>query len=315
MQSYAASTIEEFTSSSSGFVRKRAGVFGRQQMIGLALAGDGHYLIAAGGDGATVLSVKRIEEGEPSSSWILGSLTSSGQGGIEAAASPDGNFLFISMEDSDNMAVFDLGRALAHGFRPTDFVGFVPLGSAPVGLTVATDGRFIYATSETTTNTGGEGTLTTIGLKQAERDPARSLISTVWAGCSPVRVSATASTVYVTARASDQLLAFSADALASRPSSALEGDVQVGEAPVGEAVVDDGKAVIVADSNRFRVGGAPSNLAVVRVTGDGGLGLVGYLPTAGFPRDMAVAPDGKTLLVSDYEGDLVEQVSVGMLPP
>ncbi len=315
MQSYAASTIDEFAVTPSGLVREGVGTFGRQQMNGLALARDGSYLIAAGGAGASVFSVKRIEERDTPSSWLLGSFDSPGQGGIEAAASPDGNFLFVSMENSNNLAVFDLGRALTRGFRPSDLVGFIPMGVAPVGLTVSTDGRFLYATSEAATETDAEGTLTTIDLKQAERDPSRSIVSTVWAGCSPVRVTATPSTVYVTARGSDQLLAFSANALASRPASALEEEVQVGEAPVGVAVVDGGKAVIVADSNRFQVGEAPSNLAVVMVTSDGTLGLVGYLPTSGFPRDMAVAPDGKTLLVSDYEGDLIEEVVIGTLPP
>jgi DNA-binding beta-propeller fold protein YncE len=314
MQSYAASTIDEFGITSSGLVRQGVGIFGRQPMIGLALARDGRYLIAAGGGGASVFSVKRIEDSDGPSSWLLGSLDSPGQGGIETVASPDGNYLFVSMEDSDNVAVFDLGRALAHGFRRSDFVGFIPLGVAPVGLNVSTNGLFLYATSEAAAETGGEGTLTTIDLRHAEHDPSRSIVSTVWAGCSPVRVTATPSTVYVTARGSDQLLAFSADALVSRPASALEGEVQVGEAPVGEAVVDGGKAVIVADSNRFQVGQAPSNLAVVTVTGNGSLSLVGYVPTGGFPRDMTVSPDGKTLLVSDYQGDLVEDVAIGTIP-
>jgi tRNA(Arg) A34 adenosine deaminase TadA len=49
---------------------------------------------------------------------------------------------------------------LAQGFRPSDFVGFIPLGVAPVGLTVSTDGRFLYATShaisKAATESGGE---------------------------------------------------------------------------------------------------------------------------------------------------------------
>ena len=64
------------------------------------------------------------------------------------AVSPDNRFAFVTLELSDSLAVFDLRKALASGFGPADFVGTVPLGTAPVGLAVSPDGRWIFATSD-----------------------------------------------------------------------------------------------------------------------------------------------------------------------
>lgn len=50
------------------------------------------------------------------------------------AISPDDRYAFGSVEISDSLAVFDLQKALTGGFGPSDFVGTVPLGIAPVGL-------------------------------------------------------------------------------------------------------------------------------------------------------------------------------------
>jgi DNA-binding beta-propeller fold protein YncE len=212
------------------------------------------------------------------------------------------------------MAVFNLKKAESNGFEPSDLIGYVPLGIAPVGMAISPNGRYLYATSEAVTPTGGEGTLSTIDLRRAEHDPSRSVISTVWAGCSPVRVVATRSDVYVTARGSDDLIAFSAADLVSNPTAAMIGQVPVGEAPVGLALVQQGKRIVVADSNRFSVGVAASNLAVVSTSNDGSLRLLGYVGAGGFPRDMAVSPNGKVLIVSDFDSGDVEEIGVSTLP-
>lgn len=117
----------------------------------------------------------------------------------------------------------------------------------------------------------------------------------------------------MTARGSDQLLDFSAPDLVSHPASALIDRVQVGEAPVGLALVNHHKTVVIADSNRFNANGATSNLAVVAAAGRS-LQLVGYAVAGDFPRDMAVSPDGTTVVISDYGSGDLEEVDVGTLP-
>ena len=103
--------------------------------------------------------------------------------------------MFVSLEDTDQLAVFNLKKAERSGFGSADLVGYVPTGVAPVGMAISPNGRYLYATSEASTQTGTEGTLTTIDLRRADEQPSRSVVSTVWAGCSPVRVVATGSSV------------------------------------------------------------------------------------------------------------------------
>jgi DNA-binding beta-propeller fold protein YncE len=228
--------------------------------------------------------------------------------------------------------VFRLRRALADGFSRSDFVGTIPVGEAPVGLAISPDGRWLFATSEIapaarpaggsqTPSAGSRtssGTLTVISVHRAEADPAGSVVSTVTAGCSPVRVivSADGSVVWVTARESDSLLGFSAARLRSDPARALIARVGVGEAPVGLALAGHGTRIVVADSNRFGAASAASSLAVVSVAAALAArpALLGYFPAGGFPREMALEPGGRTLLVTDFSSQQLQAVDAASLP-
>jgi DNA-binding beta-propeller fold protein YncE len=305
------------------------------QPLGVALTPDGRYLLAANGSGATVVSVQAAEQG--SGNAVLGTLSSgsgSAGGAIEVATSRDGRFAFVSLEDSGKIAVFNLQQALASNFGTSGFVGDVPAGVAPVGLAVSPNGDWLYSTSELRSFSearraarqgsrslrleGGQGTLAVIGVHKAETDPAHAIVSTVTAGCGPVRVitSSSGGTVWVTARESDMLLGFSASRLRGDPAHALIARAEVGEAPVGLALVDSGQRVVVADSNRFSQRGAKSSLAVVNVAAALAHrpALAGYLPAGGFPRQMALEPDGHVLLVTDFASQQLETVNVTNLP-
>jgi DNA-binding beta-propeller fold protein YncE len=291
--------------------------------VGEMLTHNGRYLLAAdGANGALVISVARAEAGQADAqAGILGSGTGDA-GAIEVAVSPDDKFAFVSLEDWASIAVYNLQRALGKGFTTADLVGMIPVGIAPVGLAVSPDGRWLYATSEAArggpVSAAGGGTLTVVDLRRAETDPAASVVATVDAGCSPVRVitSANGSVVWVTARGSDRLLGFSAARLRTDPAGSLIASVEVGEAPVGLALVGSGSRIVVADSNRFSASGAASSLAVVDVADAlaGRAALSGYLPAGGFPREMALEPGGRTLLVTNYSSGQLEAVGVADLP-
>jgi DNA-binding beta-propeller fold protein YncE len=308
------------------------------QPLGETITRDGKYLLVADDDGAVVISVARAEAGTAGA--VLGTLDAPGGGGaIEVAASPDGRFAFVTLEQSQSAAVFNLGAALSRGFGPADYVGTIPLGLAPVGITVSPDGRWLYATSEEATAALSRaipspettvpatapgtspselpGTLTVINLRRAETDPPASVAATVAAGCQPVRVitSADGTQVWVTARASDDLLCFSAARLATDPSAALVAAARVGEAPVGLAAVRGGSLLVVADSNQYAAARAHSDLDVVNVAAAlaGHPAVVGHITAGSFPRDLTLAPDGR-LLVSDYSSDQLEAVDVATLP-
>jgi DNA-binding beta-propeller fold protein YncE len=239
-------------------------------------------------------------------------------GAIEVAVSPAGDFAFVSMEDGSSIAVFSLHRAFTAGFGAADYVGSIPVQPGPVGLAFSPDGRWLYATSEVTAGAGQVGTLAVISVPKAEADPPASVVSSVPAGCNPVRVisSADGAVVWVTARASDALLAFSAARLRTDPAHALLADIGVGELPVGLALVRGGTRIVVADSNRFTVAGASAGLAVVDVPDAlaGRPALLGYLPAGGFPREMAVERGGQTLLVTNFASSQLESVDVADLP-
>jgi DNA-binding beta-propeller fold protein YncE len=187
-------------------------------------------------------------------------------------------------------------------------------------MAVSPDGRWLYTTSEAAAGQGpgGGGTLSVISIAKAARDPAGSVVATAPARCAPVRVavSADGKIIWVTARESDELLAFSATKLLRHPTHSLLAAVRVGEAPVGLAIVDGGREVVTADSNRFDAPGARSGLTVV----DASAALahrpavMGTIATGAFPREMALEPDGRTLLVGDFESDQFEAVSVPGLP-
>ena len=293
--------------------------------LGVTISRDGRYLVAADElSGAAVISAGRAEQGTPGA--VLGTLSMpGGQGGgaIEAAVTPDDRFVFVSLEASGELAVFSLRQALAHGFGPSAFAGTIPLGIAPVGLAISPDGRWLYATSEagrpgTAGRAGSEGTLTVISVRRAETSPARSVVATVTAGCSPVRVitSADGQLVWVTARESNMLLGFSAGLLRSRPARALIAAVRVGMAPVGLALTSGGSRIVVAGSNRFGAPGATASLAVVSVPAAlaGKPALLGYLRAGLFPREMALRPGGRTLYVGNFVSRQLETVSVTGLP-
>lgn len=293
--------------------------------FGEALTKDGRYLLVASDTGAIVISVARAEQGNADP--VVGTLSSTSKnaaGAIEVAVSPDDQFAFVSLEYSADAAVFNLGRALARGFGPADFTGNIPLGLAPVGMAISPDGRWLYASSEVSgrSATGpvgaSHGTLTVISLHTAETRPAASVVATVTAGCSPVRVitAAGGSEVWVTARESDALLCFSAAALRTDRAHALIAKVQVGEAPVGLVLVDNGTRIVVADSNRFGAKGAGSSLGVVNVAAAlaAKRALTGFIAAGMFPREFALEPDGTTLLATNYASGQVEAVNVAALP-
>jgi DNA-binding beta-propeller fold protein YncE len=121
----------------------------------------------------------------------------------------------------------------------------------------------------------------------------------------------------VTARNSNALLVFDTDKLRSDPGHARIASIPVGTAPVGIAVVDSGRKVIVTNSNRF-AGSSNDHqtLTVVDATKvESGAGaIVGSLPAGAFPREMRVTSDGTTLIVTNFASNSVEIIDLARLP-
>ncbi|MBO0837108.1 MAG: hypothetical protein J2P28_16585, partial [Actinobacteria bacterium] len=259
---------------------------------GDALTNDGQYLLAARGSGAAVISVPNALAGAPA---VVGTLTSStgGAGAAQVVLSPDDNYAFVTLQDSDKLAVYNLQKALGSHFATSGFVGDVRVGKGPEGLAASGDSLYVANTNY----------LTVVSMSRAERGQAPAVVANVPAGChGPARaqVSADRKILWVTVPGSDALLGFSTASLGSGSgTNPLVARVRVGEQPLGLAL-DPGSStrIVVADSDQGKLPGRRPSLAIVDTVA-GTPTVVGYIFTGGLPRQAAFMRDGRTLLVTN----------------
>lgn len=115
----------------------------------------------------------------------------------------------------------------------------------------------------------------------------------------------------MSARGSNQILAFSAAKFLTDQGGALLASVTVGQSPVDLAFVDSRTRIVVAESNRFYLQGATSAISVVNPIAalSGGSAVVGTVPTGLFPREISLEPNGSTLLVTDFDSSQLEAIA------
>jgi len=289
------------------------------QLTGLALSHDGTVLAAANGQGVALLSVERLlaaGAGTP----VVGLLDEGrGAGSIYLAFSPDDRLLVVSNERSNKLGVYDLAAASAG--KPIRSIGHIPTGGAPVGLAFSPDGRWLYSTSEVATGERSctaegrgsaypQGALMVVDVARGVSELDQAVVARLPAGCNPVRValSPAGDRVYVTARGSNAVQVFDAGKLLGDHEHSLQASVPVGQSPVGLAV--DGAHVFVANSDRFG-GGQHQSLSVLDPDHlDAGAGSI---PAGGFPRELRITSDGKSLLVTNFESGSVELIDLARL--
>jgi DNA-binding beta-propeller fold protein YncE len=307
--------------------------------FGLTVTPDGRYLLdtvqpASGAttpEGMQIIDIHKAITGQAGA--ILGTVaTGSGSGPIEVAVANDHRFAFVTNEDNETVSVVNLREALATGGGASALVGNIPVEQLPVGLAFSPDGRYLYISNETAnatdpgydptacntptgvgtgTTPGPQGTLTVVNLHKAERDPANSVLASVFAGCSPVRVvlSQDGQVAWVTARAEDDVLAFSTRRLLRDPSHALLARTPVGVAPVGIQLFDHQRLIAVADSNRFTTGqaGTVSILDYRKaLRGVGSSATVGTFVAGDFPRQWGLSQDDRNLYLTEFSSNVLE---------
>jgi DNA-binding beta-propeller fold protein YncE len=282
---------------------------------GEALTHNGQYLLVAGGSGLTVFRVRDLEAGQ---AMPVRSLTSTGGlFALQVVVSRDDRFAFVAMQNSQNVAVFDLAKALAKHPGLRYFVGMIPIKGKPTGMAASVDGRYLYVVSRPGIPVdSGMGKLTIIDLPKAEIRPGSSVRKIEAAGCGAARVLASpdGKYVWVTAAGGNALEAFSATRLLSDPQHALVALVTVGPAPLGLVLVDNGTFMVVADSNPGSSGA--TELAVVNVPKALARkrAVLGGIKSGAKPHQFALERGGKTLLVTNTGSRAVEAVNVGQLP-
>jgi DNA-binding beta-propeller fold protein YncE len=292
----------------------------REAATGAALSPDGAVLAVAAGDGVTLLDAAALRTPADDPRAVAVPLGGASEP-IEALFSREGARLFVSLERAAAIAVVDVARARA-GAGAGAVVGRVPQAQAPVGLALSPDGARLYATSQTAgagaetcaAEQGGggrahaRGAVFVIDAARAASDPAHAVVGGAPAGCNPVRVAASpdGTRVWVTARGDGELLGFDAGALSGRAEPVVR--VKVGTSPVGVALSPDGARAWVSASDRFGGGSA----ALVQVDLSARPPAVSRrLPADGFPRDLRLLPDGRTLAAALYTGRAIRLEPAG----
>ena len=301
---------------------------------GMVLTHDGTLLVAATGPSITFIDVPRLQSdrGNP----VIGSITDHQLGHIYANVTRDDRYLFVANEGSASISVIDLERARANRFSTESIVGQIPMGRAPISVTLSPDERWLYTTSEIAPSALAwpiachpepspgaapdhpQGAIIVVDVARAERDPSHSAVGVARAGCSPVRLvlSPKGDVAYVSARGDNALLAFDTRALVTDPASARIASVPVGTAPVGVAVVDGGTNILVTSSNRFGASGSGDQTVTVvdanRIT-EGASALRGAIPAGGFPREMREMPSGKGLILTNFASRTIELIDLTRL--
>ena len=119
--------------------------------------------------------------------------------------------------------------------------------------------------------------------------------------------------MWVTARASNTLPAFSAARLHSDPGRALIAKVRVGQAPIGLTELPGGRRLLVANSGMHH--GHPASLAVIDEAAalPGHPAFVGVIGAGLLPREFALEPGGRAALVTNSASHQLEAVNVSQL--
>lgn len=316
---------------------------------GMVLTHDGKVLIGAMDDRIVFLDTGRMVSGkagavlgylrEPEYHGELGEMKVTTPGAVYVNVTSNDRFLFVSDEWAQRITVINLEKARTSGFKEGSVIGMIPTGGLPIAVTLSPDERYLYTTAEAADKKWGwpieckpegqdpatvkpeypQGAVVIVDVARAKVDPQNSVIAKVAAGCSPVRlaISPKGDRVYVTARNANAMLAFDTGKLLDDPEHALIGKVPVGPSPVGIEVVDAGDKIVVANSNRFaRDANNKQNLSVIDAAkvASGAAAVLGMIPAGGFPRELRVTTDGRTLLVTNFASNMLELVDLARLP-
>ena len=251
---------------------------------------------------------------------------------IYAAISPDDRFAFVAEEQSAKLTVIDLQKARASGtIAHDDIVSEFLIGNAPIALVFSKDGRYLFATVQVALKRYGfaetcepemasaaaneaPGAIVTIDVAKAVSDPNHAVVSSVAAGCHPVRaaLSPDGATLWVTARKSNAVLAFSTEKLLAGSAGAQIAAVKVGSAPVPIIVTADGKYVLAGNSNRF--GQAPAGNQELVVIDAHTHVVVGRIPVGIFPRQLTETQSGSTIFLANYGSNTITVLDPTAIP-
>jgi outer membrane autotransporter protein len=219
----------------------------------------------------------------------VGSTISAGSLPIGVAVSPDGRYVYLANNGSNEITVVD---AVSHAV-----VGSISVAAGPIGIAITPNGRYLYVTSPgSIMNSNGNFTGSTVSVIDTS---TRAVVNTITAGVGPigVAVSPDGRSVYVGNNASNTVSVISTATntvvnTIAIPSSAPNS----GSNPIGVAFTPDGRFAYVASngSNSVAVVNTATNTVVASIPLPAG-------STA--PVGVAISPDGKFVYVADMNNN------------
>lgn len=280
---------------------------------GLTLDHKGSVLAVAAEDAVVFFDVTKLTT--PDQDAVTGIVPESGNGVIYTQFSRDDAILFVSEERNASLGVINVSAAL-QGAGGKALSGRIPVGRAPVGLTLSADGNHLFSTSEVASTSQeckgeqdgaprhGKGAVYAIDIAKAVSEPRKAVTGVILAGCNPVRVIASPDghALWVSQRGDGRIMGFDAGLLAQgAPGRALT--IEIGNSPVGLALRPDGKQLWAANSDRF--GKQGGSLALIEMISPTEIKIGQSIKVGQFPRDLRFLPDGRTLVVALFGDDAV----------
>jgi DNA-binding beta-propeller fold protein YncE len=276
---------------------------------GMTMDSAGRHLLAANSAGGLIVAcADALAAG--ASDPIVALLAAPSTGSMQVVLDPEDRFAYVTDEQTSTVSVFDFERSLRSPAPRARLVGQARVPAGPVGLALTPDGEHLLVTSQ---GSGRRGALSVLRTREAARDPARAVVVSTPAGSRPVRVAVDSELAWVSARASNSLLAFDLRRLLRGAARPLRASVRVGAAPVGLALLAGGGTVVVANSNRYGPDAQRAQtLSVVDAQAalKGRRALIGSVPAGAFPRELARLPDDRSVLVTNVLSQSLEAVSV-----
>jgi DNA-binding beta-propeller fold protein YncE len=251
------------------------------QPTGVAITSDGKLLVVADDAYVAFLRTADAVAGRPALAGAIklssGDIEDDDAGASFASVAPDGNFAFVSDEQTAAVTVIDLKKAAADNYSREAVVGQIDVGNAPITTAFSRDGRTMYVTSEVARRKYGfpiscreegsqsdakpvlpPGVVFTVDVAKAETQPSTSILGMAPADCATVRLSLSPDgrVAWVTNRGSNTLTALDPSAIGPSNGPARLASISVGSNPVPVLATSDGRYVLVGNTNRFGPGGA-----------------------------------------------------------
>lgn len=284
--------------------------------FGLAQSASGALLAVTAANQVAIVDVAKAEANATDA--ILAKIPNQSTQGatIDVKFTPDEKFAFAALENDRSVAVVDVDAK--------KYVGAIPLDAGGItGIAVSPDGSRVYIAAEVSKEFAAAnpspatdqvvGSITVVDGVKARTSPASSVVGRAFVGRAPVRVALTqdGSTLWVTLRGSNAVVALATEQLLSTTCTPVRATIPVGPAPVGIALLRSDALIAVANSNRFASPSANQTVSFVhvqRALGGAKDAVIGQATVGAFPRE--IGQDGDTIFVSNFNSQSISTLDL-----